>query len=269
MKKTLIGITLLAVLFIQSEWSYGFQDVDKINEMARAQVTIERLRKQKTPDWPAIEQQYAILLPLVQQTDKTKNLNYQEEIAYALAQCSAGHQVKVNQQVLAKGLQHIVVLNIQDELAQAGSSESAAKRIAAYFEGIRPTFVRRDQDFFNARPTLEAGADNAIKTLLNSSQALPLTARRELIDIVDRTYALCVLYEIIKVEKLRDRDAQQCEVKVKEAEVFYRIIQPRIKRSNMRADQTIVRMLGGSYSGMDAGLLETKLNEGLNGITLR
>jgi hypothetical protein len=205
----------------------------------------------------------------VRQTDAAQQLNYQDEIAAALVKCAAGQRVKVYQQVLAKGLQHIVVLNIHSELDQIGKRADAPQRIAAYFDGIRPTFTRRDKDYFKARPTLEAAADKAIGALLKAGQAQALTARRELVDSIDRTYALSVLYEILAVEKLKDTDPAKCDVKVKEAEIFYRIIQPRIQKTHPQADATINRMLAGGFDQMNAALLEEKLNQGLTGITLR
>jgi hypothetical protein len=269
MKPLFIGIALTALICSPGVTAQAAQSIMEIKKMAGSQVTIERLRKQKTPDWDAIQKEYAVLLPLVRQTDAARQLSYQDEIADALVKCAAGQRVKVHQQVLAKGLQHIVVLNIHSELDQMGKTADAAQRIAAYFEGIRPTFTRRDKDYFDARPTLEAAADKAIGALRKAGQTPALTARRELVDSIDRTYALSVLYEILAVEKLRDTAPAKCAVKVKEAEIFYRIIQPRIQKTRPQADATIGRMLAGGFDQMNAALLEAKLNEGLTGITLR
>jgi hypothetical protein len=248
--------------------SAGIPDLAQIKAMAAAQVRIERLRKQKKPDWQEITSQYEILAPLVKATDRNRNLNYDRDIRQALAQCAAGKKAKVNQQVLAKGLQHVVVLNIRDELKTLKRSPDAAKRIAAYFEGIRPTFTRRDKDFYGGRKTLEASAEAAITQLAHGKRA-PLTARRELADAIDRTYALCVLYEIQAVEHLRATNRAECEVKLKEAEIFYRIIQPRIARTSAAADARITGVLKADFDRMDAAFLEANLNKGLKGITLR
>jgi hypothetical protein len=248
--------------------SAGIPDLAQIKAMAEAQVRIERLRKQKEPDWRDIASQYEILAPLVKATDQSRKLHYDRDIREALAQCAAGNKVKVNQQVLAKGLQHIVVLNIQDELKATKHSPDAGRRIAAYFEGIRPTFTRRDKDFYSGRKTLEASADVAITHLVEGKFA-PMTARRELMDAIDRTYGLCVLFEIQEVEHLRATNRAKCEVKLKEAEIFYRIIQPRIARTSSDADTRITGVLNADYDQMDAAFLESNLNKGLKGITLR
>ena len=259
-----IGWILAAALPALAEIS-----LDHIREMAAAQVSIERMRKQKAPDWTKIKDKYEVLAPMVKQTDAQKSLAYDREIRAAIKKCAAGEKTKVNMQTLAKGLQHVVVLNIRDELSLLGESDGAGKRIAALFEGIRPTFTRRDKDFYKAEPTLEKAADRALGQIKKGGDKVSLTAPRELADIIDRTYGLCVLYEIIKVEKLRDTDTKSCEVKVKEADIFYRIIQDRIKKHDAKAHEVISGMLKAGYDRMDADLLETYLNQGLSGISLR
>lgn len=259
---------LLGWILAGASFASAGVSLDQIRQMASAQVSIEQMRKQKNPDWGKILDRYEILAPLVKQTDAAKNLTYDKDIREAIRRCAAGEKTKVNMQTLAKGLQHVAVLNIQDELALLGESEAAGKRIAALFEGIRPTFTRRDKDFYNARPTLEKAADEALEQIQQPGD-ISLTAPRELIDIIDRTYGLCVLYEIMEVETLRDTDIPSCEVKVKEADIFYKIIQDRIKRHDAKAHDVVSNMLNAGYNQMDAGLLETYLNRGLSGISLR
>jgi hypothetical protein len=267
--KTLPLFVVTFVLLINAPASSaGITDLAQIKAMAEAQVRIERLRKQKKTDWQEIASQYEILAPLVKTTDQNRNLHYDSDIRQALAQCAAGKKVKVNQQVLAKGLQRIVVMSIEDELKALKRSPDAGRRIAAYFEGIRPTFTRRDKDFYGGRKTLEASADAAIAQLADGKLA-PVTARRELMDAIDRTYGLCVLYEIQEVEHLRATNRAKCEVKLKEAEIFYRIIQPRIARTSADAHARITGVLNADFDQMDAAILEANLNKGLKGITLR
>lgn len=235
-----------------------------IGQGADAQVAIERLRKQKNPDWDEIRAKYELLLPLVKRSDAEWGTNYQQEIDQAFKHIKAGNDVKVHQQTLAKGLQHVVVLAIENELTRGG--DKAGERVAAYFEGIRPTFVRRDKDFYNAQPTLEAAADKAIAQL--QEHASP-AVKRELMDAIHRTYGLCTLYEIMMIERLRDKDPKSCAVKLQEAVVFYRIIAPRVEKHDPEAHKAITDMLGASYDAMSAATLEARINDGLSGITLR
>jgi hypothetical protein len=240
--------------------------LDEIKAFADAQITIERLRKQKTVDWDAISAQFEICADLVRKADTHFSLNYDTEIRAALVECKAGNKVRVNQQTLAKGLQHIAVLFIQKELYNPPSMEGSADRIAAWFEGIRPTFTRRDKDFFQADPTLEAAAGKAIFEL---SRGANIMARRNLDDVIHRTYALSVLYEIIKVEELRGSNRDACEVKVKEAEIFYRIIEARVKKNSAAAHGAITAMLAADYDAMSVAVLEKQLKTGLGRIPLR
>lgn len=96
-----------------------------------------------------------------------------------------------------------------------------------------------------------------------------MTARRELEDVIARTYGLCVLYEIMGVEEYRDSDLAKCEVKKTEAVVFYRIIEPRIKKRSPKIAEMISNMLNGNYATMDSAILEKNLKAGLIPISLR
>jgi predicted HicB family RNase H-like nuclease len=245
-----------------------------IEAYAKAEVTIERMRKQKEVNWDAIKAQYEIASAVVKNYDAKLQMRYDAEIREALDKCAAGQKVKVNQQIPAKGLQHITVLAIKDKLDAMGKSAPAerkvfAERIKAYFEGIRPTFVRRDKDFFGENKTLEAAADTNLERLAKAGSADYLTARRELEDVIARTYGLCVLYEIMGVEKYRDSDLAKCEVKKTEAVVFYRIIEPRIKKHRPKIDEVISNMLNGNYDTMNVKILEEALKTGLRLINLK
>jgi hypothetical protein len=249
-------------------------DLAAIKAYAKAEVAIERMRKQESPDWAAISAQYEITSAIVKETDSKCGTDYDREIREALKKCAAGEKVKVNQQILAKGLQHVTVLMITRELNKMGGSSAAerkvaAERIPACFEGIHPTFVRRDKDFFGGNKTLEASADMALKRLSEADSGGLLAARRELEDVIARTYALCVLYEIMEVERLRDSDREKCDVKKKEAEIFYRIIEARVKKRSRKTHEIISNMLSGSYDIMDATALENYLKAGLGGLALR
>jgi hypothetical protein len=113
-------------------------------------------------DWNAVKAQYEITSPIVKKYDAKLGMQYDSEIRQALSKCAAGEKVKVNQQTLAKGLQHVTVLAIRDELDGKDKAVSG-KRIKAYFEGIRPTFIRRDKDFFAENKTLQTAADAALE----------------------------------------------------------------------------------------------------------
>jgi hypothetical protein len=243
--------------------------LEYFKEFARAEVTIERLRKQDSPDWKAIQQQYAVCSTLVKEIDEKKNTNYHGAILDAIAKCAINVNARVNQQILAKGLQHVAVMQIRDSLhsmanADAKSRKRIAKHIAALFEGIRPTFIRRDADYFSGQKHLEKEADLALAALKSGIEADTITAATRLEGIINRTYALCVLFEMQSIEKLRETDLAKCEVKLAEAVIFYRIIETRINKTDRKAHQTIGATLNAEFSTVNSELLLDALNRGLS-----
>lgn len=248
-------------------------ELDAIQAYAQAEVTIEHMRTQYNPDWSAIKEQYEITAPVVREIDLTYTTDYDAEIRASLEKCAAGERVKVNQQVLAKGLQHVTVCAIHRVLERileennADKRPSLAEHVAAYFEGIRPIFSCRDKDFFKGEKVLESTADamigNLKKAVLSGSGIA--TACRDIRDIIARTYSLCVLFEISEIEKLRSTGLEKCDVKKMEAVIFYRIIKERIKKNDPKADGIITAMLQGSYDAMSSEILSEQLKKGLHG----
>ncbi|MCP4746242.1 MAG: hypothetical protein GY874_08890 [Desulfobacteraceae bacterium] len=245
--------------------------IEEIKAYAAAGVKIEHLRKHKTVDWEKIETLFAKdAAKVVEKTDRAKGTDYSRAIAQALEQCRKGLKARVNQQILAKGLQHITVLNIFGLCDALMRGEAAAgPKISAFFEEIRPTFVRRDKDFFASAGKLEKTAELALEHLSQGPSEDLYTYKTDLENIILRTYALSVLYEIMEIEKFLQTNPDKCAVKQMEAMIFYRIIAGRVKRNSADAHNTITRMLDGSYSMMKASILEENLKKGLRGISLK
>ena len=286
MSKIRIAMTILIVIAIASPivWQIAYRTDDDAAELkwglklaeqyAEAELAIERLRKAEDTDWSQIGEKYILTKPVVRKIDDEFETDYARELEAAIALCVVGQSPKVNQQTLAKGLQHVTVLAIQLDLDlltasdDAAQRKDAAERITAFFEGIRPTFARRDGDFFKDAPKLESSADAAIAELKKTAETGDgLAARRKLESAIAHTYALSVLYEIQAIEKLRDSDRAACDVKLAEAEMFYRIIRPRIK--DPAAGETIVALLKLDYGKMDSTVLHEALAKGLPNIPLR
>jgi len=243
--------------------------LDKIDAFVDTMKRIEHLRHQAEPDWEEIAGQADAVAPVIHEADQLFAVNYETELAHAAHQCRQGNQPNVHVQMLAKGLQHIAVLYIRQDLKNFTTTPHAAEQIAAFFEGIRPTYVRRDKGFFGNQQPLETMAVQAVDAMLSAGSDPALGFRRQLTDAIDRTYGLSLLYEIQCIEKLRDVNPAKCAEKEMEAKLFYRIIAPRLKKTAPKSDKLINEMISGSYSGMNAELIETHLNKGLSGITLR
>jgi len=249
----------------------------QVKAFAEAEVRIEWLRRRKTVDWAAIRSDYEQTLAIVNAVDAREQTRYAAELAEALDKCEAGTAPKVNQQVLAKGLQHVAVLGIKHELDAALTAPAPGRRkgvacVAAFVEGISPTFSRRDADYFGGKKILERAADDAVAQLQAAAGegGIALSAaRRVLEDVIARTYALSVLYEVSEIEKYRDTDPAKCAVKLKEAQIFYRIIGPRIQRRSPALDTKILAILNAAYRNMSVADLERLLRAGLPGIHLK
>jgi hypothetical protein len=248
-------------------------DALDIAAFAAAEVKIEHLRKQSSVDWAAIRAAVDETMAVVKATDQRHGLRYAAEIPAALARCEKGEQPKVHQQVIAKGLQHVAVLGIAHELSLLAGGKAADKaklvdRIASFAKGIRPTFVRRDKDYFEGQPTLVTELDQAVSGLRAAVKAdQPVkAASQQLLDAITRTYALSVRYEIEQVEKLRLKDLPACEVKRAEAVIFYRIIRDRVTKQAPQAHGTIEKMLEAAPDQMSAAILTEQLAAGLPAI---
>ena len=288
MKKALIATASIALGAGVMYWIYGpdsgsrsgdgQDELSRVRAYAAAEVEIERLRKPPdgAVDWDAVRKQLAITLVVVREIDKAFNLDYEKGLVEALDKCVAGDRSACNQQLIAKGLQHVTVLAIRRELAAmalaAGAHrEAAAKRAVAFFEGIRPTLVRRDKDFFPGRGELVPAADAGLRQVMAASRLAgdTVAAGRQFEQAIFRTYALSVLYEVQEIQRLRHSYRRKCEVKRIEGQMFYRIIRPRIKQQDALADETIRTILSADYDNMDPGALESALRRGLGRIPLR
>jgi len=228
---------------------------------------VEKIRADKNPDWADVNSRYELTLPVVKNIDVKYAVRYDKEISDAVKKCAAGEKIKINGQIIAKGFQNVTVLGIRQELdlmaAEPNSIKAAAGQIAAYFESIRQTFVRRDMGFFEGKKTLESAADAAIEQLSKSDKNNLLTASIQLEDVIARTYALSVLYEVEDIEKLRDSDLDTCDVKRVEGGLFYRIIQPRIEKRSPKTNGTLLNILNGNYGAMNSQEVEKYLSAGL------
>jgi hypothetical protein len=249
-------------------------DLAMVKQYAKAQAEVAKGVNSKTPDWTAIKAQYELTLPVIKEIDVKYTMHYADELHDALKKCAAGgKEAEVGKEVVGKAYQHITVLAIQQELDSMANGTPADmkaddEKITVYFEVIRPTFARRDKGFFNGQKTLEAAADAALAQLAKADKTELLAASRELEDVIARTYALSVLYEVKEIERLRDSDIPLAERHQVEAKMYYRIIRPKIEKRNTKTNEVLQNTLNGSFGAMNSQSVEKYLTEGL-GIKLR
>ena len=198
--------------------------------------------------------------------DSRAGTRYATELPEALAACTAGRLPgALAGQTVAKGLQHVDVLAVQaalEGLAAPTPAERlrAAQLAAAWFEGVRPTLVRRDADAGGAAGPgggLVRRADAALEGLRGAAAAGSAAgpgARRALERILAETYARSVLYELEGVEALRDRSPDRCAEKRLEGQIFLRILAPWLQRERAGAADALGRMLAGEPGQVSASV---------------
>lgn len=278
-KLILMGVVVACLGFsVLSAHAELVGDLNQAKAFATTQILIERLRVQEKPDWSEIQKEYDGLAPLVQEVDQLKKTGCHAENLAALEKCARGERIDVNQQIVAKTLQLVAVLAMTSQLEKLTAGDPAEREksveiAAAYFEGIRPTLVRRDKDIFEGKRTLEPAADEALARLKKSApgddMAGAMSARRELEDVIMRTYALSLLREFDEIEKKCQTDREFCDVKRAEGLVFYRILEPWIKKRHAAEDKALTAMLNGGYENMSSKLAEGYISRGLDGLPLK
>lgn len=248
-----------------------------VSAFADAQLQIERLRRAQKVDWQEIGVQIKKGMPVVEFVDREFGTQYRQEIVQGLEECKAQREVAVNQQVVAKGLQHVAVMGIDWAFDQinGGLKETPADgvlMISEFARGIMPTLERRDTDFFGGKKTLVGTALHVLDEIKQAGAANDrvrmMAARRTFDDVVFRTYALSVAFEISQIETLRKTEPDKCAVKRKEAEIFYRIIRQRIAKADIVVDQIIVSMLSGDFDKMNLNLFYALLKRGLPSVAV-
>jgi len=205
--------------------------------------------------------------PIVKAIDAKWGTNYSVELPEAIKKRAAGENVKVNGQIIAKGLKHVANMGLTDQLNKLGQSPDIPEKVKAYFECIRPVMKRRARTHFNGENILEKTADSALEKIARTG-SMDLLTRRQFDDVIARTFALSVLYEYGELVKHRDTDPDFCNVKRAEGSVYYRNIEPRIKKHSPKANEIILNMINGSNDTIDIKILEENLITGL-GIKLR
>lgn len=245
-------------------------ELEFFKNCAKAQIEVEQLRKGKTPDYDIIEKKLEVCAPLIKWSDVNHRTTYEKDFKEALDKCKKGEAIKVNQQTYAKGLQHVVALKMRDLFFLMNSKNKKEnmllyEKVSALFEGIRPTFLRRDESFYGGKKTLEKEADELLLKMKTAAEKnISMTfLLKQFSDLINKTYALSVLYEVQQIEKKRDNDVAECDVKRAEAAIFYRVIEPFIKKRNEKLHAEIAAILKAQYTSFDAKKVQQQLNNGL------
>lgn len=277
--RTMVCLLLLvvaggtAVIFAgpQVEVADPDYDMKAIKTFTDAHVKAGGLMRQDNPNWKEIRALYESTMPVVRVVDAKNGTSYERELSTALENCESGNDFLANSQILGKGTQHVTYLAIIDEMdkmEQSDAKKAYAARVSAFFEGIRPTFQRRDRGYFPDDKTLETTADQALDLLAEGDSGSYVTARRSLESVMLRTFALSVYYEATGIEENVDTDPDLCRRKHMEAIMYYRIVEPTVEKRSRDADEVIDAMLQSEYSKISSSVILDNLQSGLRGIEL-
>jgi hypothetical protein len=243
-------------------------DLAAAKQYAKSFVKIERaVFDSKNPDWAAINAQFELTLPVIKYIDAEYKTQYADKIAAALKKLSAGpgQASEFNGEVVEKSYAQITVLAIEQQLDLMGNAAPSdmkigAKKIAAYFDVIRPVY----DDIFESEKKLQTQADAAIAKLQNGNKSELLTASRQLDDVIAQTYAISVVFEASEVEKNRETHPDLAARHRFEAAMCYQIIKPRIEKRSPKTNEAILTMLNGNLNTINSRELEKNLTTGLD-----
>lgn len=217
-----------------------------------AQVSVEFLRQTKPVDWGKVGRQVERTMSLVRAVDAVYETTYAMDIADALDRCKRGESPMVYQQMISKGLQHVSILAMRtqfEELLHSGS-KNPVKIVSILFEGIRTTLMRRDEYFFGGS-YLEASGDMLLDQLQCGDDSALADDVRLLDKLIDYAYALSVYYELEGIVKNVGIDEALCEKKQMEARLYFRVVEPRMMRSDPAAAEVIRTMIEGPWSAVE------------------
>jgi hypothetical protein len=247
-------------------------DLAAVKQFAKSFVKIVRgVMDSKNPDWAAINAQFELTLPVIKEIDAKYNTQYADKIDAALKKLSSGksNPSEFNNIIVEKSYGQVTVLAIEQQLDLMGKAELSdmktdAKKIAAYFEVIRPIY----DDIFESEKGLETQADEAIAKLQKADKSELLIASRRLEDILAKTYAVSVLFEASEAVDNIEKDPLLASRHKLEALMCYEIIQKRIEKRSPKTNEIILTMLKGNLNTISSTELEKYLETGL-GMKLR
>ena len=264
-------------------------NTESVEAAVTAYKTIGDLRKQSPIDADAIAQNYAgALQNLTKEVDEANNLGLDRDVLEAINEIKLGHEPALAAQVVDKTLQRVfyqIIWNrismIRDEfeIASSAALTSLLDNAEAAFQAISGTVAREIQVLSADRQTLITGANPGLDTVVNSAFARVRTAvskgnaaedasviaveRYEIRLSLTQAYYNAVLREIAGVMEHRDSDAEETRKEQKEAEIFYRVIEPLIVRGNPAGNAFIKSRLIGNAADIRADEIVSEMSKGL------
>lgn len=290
----LLGVSLMvALLGIMGGTSVfaATSNTQTINSAVTAFQTIGNLRRESPINGDAIAAAYAgNLQTLVQEIDETNSLELNSDIQTAINDIKNNNETALAAQVIDKTLQRAfyqIIWNrisaIRDEFEATPSDtlKLMLDEAQASFQAIAATVAREDQVLTADKQAIETGSNPGLDQQINESFgrvriALDKSNAAEDFSVVQverygirlslaRAYYIGVLREVAGVIGNRTGDLEEARIEQKEGEIFYRIIEPLVARSNPAGNLLIKSRLTGEFSNIDADEFVSELSKGLIG----
>lgn len=272
MKWFYLVVILLAILGGCSGGSLFTQNDDEAN-FVKGHRRLELLTQQIKPNWSDIENEYKKITPLIKETDEKFGTNYLQEFDVAIKEASNNRDVEINRQWLLKGLQHVAILVIKSELMLLLNSPSLDERrdqfhsITELVEVIRSSIKQQD----NPKLQLEKQMDELLlkmeEEVEHPSSSL-LYSSQQFNNLIVQAYALNVLFEVKRLISINKNNLVQTEIKRKEVEMLYRVMQGEVMRNNYAIHEYLVKTIKGPLAEIEYQIIKDKLKNGLPLINL-
>ncbi len=266
-------------------------DTEAIDSAVASFKTIGTLRREDPINADDIAAEYeGALQTLTQQMDTEFGFGLDSDILGAIEDIRNDNEPKLAAQVIDKTGQRVFFLTIldritevRDDFSDKTTEELGVKWDEAYaaFQAISGTAGRDNKVLTEDRLSIETGEnphlDNQIveafirgKEDLNkeneTEDKISIGLQRQVIRLsIARAFYIGVLREVEGIISNRDSDLEDAQIKQKEGEVFYSIIETFVSRDNPDGDVIIKAQLTGSVSDVVADTIVSEMSKGFIG----
>lgn len=292
MNKSLTMGLILMLLGMGNASVFAALNTQAIEAAVTSYQTIGTLRGQTPISGDAIATAYAgALQTLTQEVDTDNNLKLDSDVLAAIDEIKDGNEPALASQVVDKTLQRVfyqIVFNRMSTMRSQFPNLTTAELVpmldemVAAYQAISANVARVNQVLSADKLSIVEGNDPdadasfdasvaRIRTALNKTNpaedAGVLAVERYVtrISSLTRAYYNAVLREVAGAMESRNTDVAEMRKELKEAEIFYRIIESNIARDNPVGSLLIKARLTGDGSNLVADEIVSNLNKGMLG----
>jgi hypothetical protein len=207
--------------------------------------------------------------------DKENKSSHQKNIEAAIQDFL--NVTSMKSQIIDKTIQLVFYNYFQKHLALIGGNNPKDKNLAeieqikAAYQGLKYTVIRRSR-WIGRKEELDNQMTQLQAKLLDAAnkddKAQFEGIKKTMDEILKKTYALSVLYEAMKLEKLRGIDPIGVKIKKTEALLFYNILTPQIQAKYPKVHEQMDTMLKGEIKHIRSETVKQLLEQALDGIKL-